>query len=115
MISRRHCAVAANSCVYEKCEPSLKEESDGISDWRRALFVVFGKVGRPPIGQQLRELVLTMAGVNSLWRAPRIHDELLKLRIETSERTVSRILHRQTDVEGVEDPPSEPQSGSLWQ
>lgn len=29
----------------------------------------------------------------SLWRAPRIHGELLKLAIEVSERTVSRILH----------------------
>ena len=84
-------------------------------DWTRALIVVHpdtvvrcqrqrfrrywaqlsnkaGKGGRPPIGRQLRELVQTMASVNPLWRAPRIHGELLKLGIEISERTVSRLL-----------------------
>ena len=33
-----------------------------------------------------------MALANGLWHAPRIHGELQKLRIEVSERTVSRIL-----------------------
>lgn len=33
-----------------------------------------------------------MAHANPLWRAPRIHGELLKLGIGVSERTVSRIL-----------------------
>jgi hypothetical protein len=33
-----------------------------------------------------------MARANPLWRAPRIHGELLKLDIKISERTVSRIL-----------------------
>jgi putative transposase len=83
--------------------------------WRRALLVVhpdtvvrwqrhrfqrywadisnkYGKVGRPRIGEKIRELIQTMARANSLWRAPRIHGELLKLGIEISERTVSRIL-----------------------
>jgi len=36
-----------------------------------------------------------MADENQLWRAPRIHGELLKLGIAVSERTVSRYLsHR---------------------
>ena len=33
-----------------------------------------------------------MARLNALWRAPRIHGELLKLGIDVAERTVSRIL-----------------------
>jgi hypothetical protein len=48
--------------------------------------------GRPPIGEKIRDLIRTMATANPLWRAPRIHGELLKLGIEVSERTVSRIL-----------------------
>src|SRR5712692_7501346 len=36
------------------------------------------KVGRPPIGKHIRELIQTMARANALWRAPRIHRELLK-------------------------------------
>jgi transposase InsO family protein len=50
------------------------------------------KLGRPRIDRQLRELIRTVARVNPLWRAPRIHGELLKLGIEVPERTVSRIL-----------------------
>jgi putative transposase len=42
-----------------------------------------------------------MALANALWRAPRIHGELLKLGIEVSERTVSRILRT------IERPPSQ--------
>ena len=33
-----------------------------------------------------------MAAANPLWGAPRIHGELLKLGIEVSERTVSRLM-----------------------
>ena len=42
-----------------------------------------------------------MARANPLWRAPHIHGELLKLGIEVSERTVSRILQT------VKRPPSQ--------
>ena len=59
-----------------------------------------GKVGRPSIGKEMRELIQTMARANPLGRAPRIHGELLKLGIEVSERTVSRILQT------VQRPPS---------
>ena len=93
--------------------------------WRKHLFVVhpdtvvrwqrkrFGrywaqlsnrskrKLGRPPMGKQIRELIQTMAGANALWRAPRIHGELLKLGVAVSERTVSRILRT------VKRPPSQ--------
>jgi putative transposase len=93
-------------------------------DWRQALLVVHpdtvvrwqrqrfrsywaelskkrGKLGRPSIGKETRELIQTMARANPLWRAPRIHGELLKLGIEVSERTVSRILQT------VDRPPSQ--------
>ena len=33
-----------------------------------------------------------MASANPLWGAPRVHGELLKLGIEVSERTVSRLM-----------------------
>lgn len=94
-------------------------------DWRRALVVVHpdtvvrwqrqrfrrywaqlsskpgGKAGRPPISRQVRELIQSIAQANPLWRAPRVHGELLKLGIEVSERTVSRILQT------VQRPPSQ--------
>ncbi len=85
-------------------------------DWRRALIVVHpdtvvrwqrrrfrrywaqlsvrpsGKLGRRSVGKQIHELIHTIAQANPLWRAPRIHGELVKLGIKVSERTVSRIL-----------------------
>jgi putative transposase len=93
-------------------------------DWRRALLVVHpdtvvrwqrerfrrywakrskqsGTTGRPPIGVQIRRLIRTLAQANPLWRAPRIHGELLKLGLEVSERTVSRVLRT------VKRPPSQ--------
>jgi putative transposase len=50
--------------------------------------------GRPQVGAELRRLVREMAVANPLWGAPRIHGELLKLGLEISERTVSRLMPR---------------------
>jgi len=41
---------------------------------------------------EIRKLVRTMAAANSIWGAPRIHGELLKLGFKVSERTVSRLM-----------------------
>src|SRR5262249_47791619 len=48
--------------------------------------------GRPRVYLDVRNLVRTMAAANPIWGAPRIHGELLKLGIEISERTVSRLM-----------------------
>jgi putative transposase len=48
--------------------------------------------GRPPVNAELRTLVTRMAAANPLWGAPRIHGELLRLGIDVSERTVSRLM-----------------------
>jgi len=58
-------------------------------------------VGRPTISLQIRKLIRTLSEANPLWRARRIHGELLKLGIEVSERTVSRVLR------GIRRPPSQ--------
>src|SRR5438105_5315211 len=48
--------------------------------------------GRPLVTAEIRTLIRTMASANPLWGAPRVHGELLKLGIEVSERTVSRLM-----------------------
>src|SRR5213596_2261220 len=48
--------------------------------------------GRPPVNAEIKALVTRMAAANPLWGAPRIHGELLRLGIDVSERTVSRLL-----------------------
>jgi putative transposase len=44
---------------------------------------------------EIRKLIENMAAANPLWGAPRIHGELLKLGLEISERTVSRLMPKQ--------------------
>jgi transposase InsO family protein len=48
--------------------------------------------GRPPIHADIKALVTRMATANTLWGAPRIHGELVKLGIDVSQRTVSRLI-----------------------
>src|SRR5215472_15106895 len=50
--------------------------------------------GRPEAIPEIRALIMKMAAANPLWGAPRIHGEMLKLGIDVSERTVSRLLPR---------------------
>lgn len=83
-------------------------------DWRRALIIVRPEtvvswhrkggrlfwswisrrkgIGRPEAGREIRDLIRKMAAANPLWGAPGIHGELLKLGIQISERSVSRLL-----------------------
>src|SRR3989441_1332517 len=69
--------------------------------WHRQGFRAFwtwksrrGRVGRPPVGSEIAELVRTMALANPLWGAPRIHGELLKLGFDISQRSVARLMPR---------------------
>src|SRR5258708_26863672 len=48
--------------------------------------------GRPPVNAEIKALVTRMAAANPLWGAPRVHGELLRLGIDVSERTVSRLM-----------------------
>ena len=48
--------------------------------------------GRPSANSQIRAMIKQMTQANPLWGAPRIHGEFLKLGIDISERTVSRLM-----------------------
>src|ERR1700730_13609288 len=72
-----------------------------VVGWHRQGFRLFWtwisrrkRCGRPGVSREVRDLIRKMAAANPLWGAPRIHGELLKLGIEVSERTVSRLLPR---------------------
>ena len=69
--------------------------------WHRAGFRLLwcwkSRQGRPPIPQQLRELIRRMARENPLWGQERIANELLlKLGLRVSPRTVRKYLPRPT-------------------
>jgi len=72
---------------------------DTVLRWQRRRFREYWSQlsrrptgGRPPVDADIATLVRKMAAANRLWGAPRIHGELLRLGIEISERTVSRLM-----------------------
>lgn len=74
-----------------------------VLDWQRRRFRRYWSQlsqhknpGRPRTSSDIRKLVRTMAQANVGWGAPRIHGELLKLGIEVSERTVSRLMPKRS-------------------
>jgi hypothetical protein len=81
--------------------------------WHRAGFRLYWRlisrvrkpVGRKPVSQEIRQLIVRMVAENPTWRAPRIHGELLMLGYEVSERNVSRWIRRA---------PRTPDSAQRW-
>jgi hypothetical protein len=72
-----------------------------VLGWHRKGFRLFwtwkirrGKLGRPSVPKEVRELVRSMSRENPLWGAPRIHGELLKLGIDIGETSVSKYMVR---------------------
>jgi putative transposase len=70
--------------------------------WHRKGFRLFWRKlsrrkrgGRPSVKREVKALICQMAQANPLWGAPRIHGELIKLGIDISERTVSRLIPKQ--------------------
>jgi hypothetical protein len=68
--------------------------------WHRAGFRAYwrwrspNRVGRPKVSAELRTLIGEMSRANALWRAPRIHGDLLKLGFEVAQSTVARYMCR---------------------
>src|SRR5881227_2404814 len=66
--------------------------------WHRAGFRQYWRWkprphgGRPQVGADLRALIRRMSVDNSLWGAPRIHGELLKLGFEVSQSGVAKYM-----------------------
>src|SRR5712691_739954 len=80
-------------------QPLVIVTPDTVLRWQRHRFREYwtklsGRpaVGRPPVNPEITALVTRMAAANPLWGAPRIHGELLRLGIDVSERTVSRLM-----------------------
>ncbi len=73
---------------------------DTVLRWRRRAFARHWTrksrrlLGRPEVAANIRDLIRCIRQANSLWGAPRIHGELLKLRIAVAQSTVARYLPR---------------------
>ncbi len=55
-----------------------------------------GQRGRPPVAQEIRELIRKMSAANPTWGSPRIMAELGKLGIEVAKSTVERYRLRRS-------------------
>jgi transposase InsO family protein len=68
--------------------------------WHRAGFRAYWcwksrpRGGRPETAADIRRLIREMSVANSLWGAPRIHGELLKLGIDVGQTTVAKYMAR---------------------
>jgi len=73
-------------------------QPDTIVRWHRAGFRSYWRWksrscgGRPKVAAEVRSLIRRMSLENSLWGAPRIHGELLKLGIEVAQSTVAKYM-----------------------
>lgn len=74
---------------------------DTVVRWHRRGFARYWRwrsrprrTGRPAVAVAVRELIRQMHAANSLWGAPRIHGELLKLGFTVSQSTVAKYLGR---------------------
>ena len=84
-------------------------QPDTILRWHRAGFRSYwrwksrSRGGRPKVPIEVRSLIRRMSVENSLWGAPRIHGELLKLGIEVAQSTVAKYMAKRR-----------PGSGQTW-
>src|SRR5262245_43572862 len=79
----------------------LMVKPETVIGWHRKGFRLFwtwkvhrGQTGRPPVSKEIRQLIRKMSRENSLWGAPRIHGELLKLGIDIGETSVGKYMAR---------------------
>jgi hypothetical protein len=71
---------------------------DTVVRWHRAGFRVYWRliskvrrpIGRRQIPKEVKDLIFRMVAENPTLGVPRIHGELLMLRFDVSERTISR-------------------------
>jgi putative transposase len=80
-------------------QPLVIVTPDTVLRWQRRRFREYwtrlsGRPtgGRPTIHTEIKALIIRIATANPLWGAPRIHGELLKLGLDVSGRTVSRLI-----------------------
>jgi putative transposase len=84
------------------CSALVIVKPETVIAWQRKGFRLYwrwksraGKSGRPRVSREIRELIRQISTANTLWGAPRIHGELLKLGIQISQATVAKYMVRQ--------------------
>jgi hypothetical protein len=82
------------------CDALAIVKPDTLVRWHRAGFISYWRWksrrrgGRPIVAAKIRRLIREMSIANSLWGAPRIHGELLKLGIDIGQTSVAKYMAR---------------------
>jgi transposase InsO family protein len=79
--------------------PLIMVKPETVVKWHRQRFKLYwrrksqaGKVGRPKISQEIRDLIRQMPRENPTWGAPRIQSELTLLGFELADSTVAKYM-----------------------
>src|ERR1700694_1181223 len=84
-----------NALAIVKPETVIKWHRAGFSSYWR--WKSRRRGGRPTIAPEIRKLIREMSIANSLWGAPRIHGELLKLGIDIGQTSVAKYMAKRRD------------------
>ena len=82
------------------CDALVIIKPDTVVRWHRAGFRFYWRWksrhcgGRPIVPHEIRQLIREMSIAIPLWRAPRIHGELLKLGIDIGQTSVAKYMAR---------------------
>ena len=76
--------LSASRTTIERWATKLRR---GPWPWRRK-----GKGGRPPLAQDIKDLIVVLKKDNPLWGARRIKEELRRMGIKVSEPTIQKVL-----------------------
>ena len=60
--------------------------------WYWTWKIRHGRIGRPSISKETRDLIRFISRDNPLWGSPRIHDELVRLGINVSQASVAKYM-----------------------
>src|SRR6202795_4616048 len=91
-------------CLY-RLRPGVREapaivKPETVVKWHRSGFRLYwrwkskARGGRPKVPLEIRRLIREMSIANSLWGAPRIHGELLKVGIDIGQTSVAKYMVR---------------------
>jgi hypothetical protein len=94
-------------CLY-RLRPGVREalaivRPETVVKWHRSGFRLYwrwkskARGGRPTVPLEIRKLIREMSIANSLWGAPRIHGELLKLGVDIGQTSVAKYMVRRRD------------------